>query len=213
MGIFATLFSKVFKAEPFRSEVLDDLAERLKVTKILRREKIDRYYKARFLMQGGLASFDRVVFDAKYLEILLPDELEAVTAHEFTHLNQRHGRKRFWRLPMPALIIAVITVFLTYSSFGNYLLSILIGGVVTFCSMIVLLFLNAKWQRQQEMECDLSSVKIDKGEAMISALVKISSLRTKSSLDIKLSKSLPQSYPTFEERIKKNTGSTGRPKD
>src|SRR3972149_9783404 len=90
LGILAALFSRLFKAEPFTSESLDKLAETMRVTKVLKRNKLDRYYKSRFLMQGGGASFDRVVFDAKYLEMLLPDELLAVASHEFAHLNLRH---------------------------------------------------------------------------------------------------------------------------
>ncbi len=200
MGILAALYSRLFKAEPFTSEALDNLAETMNVTKILKRKKSDRYYKSHFLMQGGGASFDRVVFDAIYLERLLPDELLAVASHEFTHLNNRHGRKRVLRLFMPALIIGVITtIFL--GSLGNYFSSILTGAIVTLCGMIALAFLNAEWQRQQEIECDLSSLKINKGPAMISALVKISSLRPKSDMEIKLKKIIPQTYPTFEQRI------------
>ena len=202
MGIAATLYSRLFKAEPFTSEALDNLAKTMKVTKILKRDKLDRYYKSRFLMQGGGASFDRVIFDARYLEMLLPDELLAVASHEFTHLNQRHGRKRVWRLLMPALIIgAITTIFLGYYGLENYFSSILMGVIVTFCGMIALAFLNAKWQRQQEIDGDLGSLKIDKGPAMMSALDKISSLRPKGDMEIKLAKIIPQTYPTFEQRI------------
>jgi Zn-dependent protease with chaperone function len=191
----------LFKAEPFTSESLDGLAGEMKVSKILKKTKLDRYYRSHFLMQGCVASFDRVVFDGRYLDMLLPDELLAVTAHEFTHLNQRHGWKRFARLHMPALFIGALTVLLGYYSWANYVSSLLAGLVVTFFSMIVLSFFNAKWQRQQETDCDLSSLKIDKGQAMMSALAKMSSIRPRGSLDIKLAKFLPQSYPTFEQRI------------
>jgi Zn-dependent protease with chaperone function len=201
LGFFGYLFSRLFKAEPFTSESLDGLAEAMKVSKILKRDKFDRYYRSRFLMQGCVASFDRVVFDGRYLDMLLPDELLAVTAHEFTHLNQRHGWKRFVRLLMPALIIGALTVLLGYYSWVNYVSSLVAGLVVTFSSMIALSFFNAKWQRQQETDCDLSSLKIDKGEAMMSALAKMSSIRPRGCLDIKLAKFLPQSYPTFEQRI------------
>ncbi len=201
LGFLGSIFSSLFKAEPFTSESLDNLAEIMGVSKILKRKKLDRYYRSRFLMQGSVASFDRVVFDNRYLGMLLPDEFLAVTAHEFTHLKQRHGLKRFARLHLPALIIGGITILLGYYSWGNYVSSILAGLIVTFGCMMVLSFLNAKWQRQQEIECDLSSLKIGKGDAMISALAKMSSIRPRSSLDIKLAKILPQAYPTFEQRI------------
>ena len=41
----------------------------MQVTKILKKDKLDRYYKMRLLV-GGMSSFDRVFFDANYLALL-----------------------------------------------------------------------------------------------------------------------------------------------
>jgi Zn-dependent protease with chaperone function len=199
LGVLAIIISRLFGADPFTSESLDNLAQKMNVTKILRKPKQDRYYKRNPVMQGGLASFDRIFFDAKYLEMLLPDELLAVAAHEFTHLNERHGIKRFWRLLMPALVIGAITFLLFNYSWGNYITSGLTSVIVTFCGIINLFVFNTNWERQQEIECDLSSVKNGNGDAIISALMKLSSIRPRNNIDIKLAKIIP--YPSLEQRI------------
>jgi Zn-dependent protease with chaperone function len=117
LGILGSILSRLFKAKPFQSESLDQLAEVMKVIKILKKNNLDRYYNAPFLRQGGMASSGRLFFDAKYLEKLLPDEKLAVAAHEFTHLNRRHGLKKFVRLQLPAMILGAIIVVLAFSDF------------------------------------------------------------------------------------------------
>jgi Zn-dependent protease with chaperone function len=210
LGIISWLIMKASKGKPFQSESLDALAETMHVTKILRKSKLDRYYKTQ-TVRGGLSSFDRIFFDAKYFDILLPEEVLAVGAHEFTHLNQRHGLKRFWRMLAPALIIGAvvgISVFFNHAlidvvpffiNLGLVLSSFAAGLFVTFCCMIVGLYVNAKWLRQQETECDLSSVKLVNGEAMISALIKLNNLRPRKMT--RFDRLLPQLYPTLEQRI------------
>jgi Zn-dependent protease with chaperone function len=89
----------------------------MKVTKILKKNNLDRYYNAPFLRQGGVVSSGRLFFDAKYLEKLLPDEVQAVAVHEFTHLNRRDGLKKFVRLQLPAMIIGAIMGVLAFSNF------------------------------------------------------------------------------------------------
>ncbi len=76
--------TRLFKAKPFESESLDQVAEAMKVTKILKKSNLDRYYNAHFSLPGVLAFSGRVFFDSKYLGSLLPDEMLALGAHEFT---------------------------------------------------------------------------------------------------------------------------------
>jgi Zn-dependent protease with chaperone function len=61
------------------------------------------------------------------------------------------------------------------------------------------LYVNAKWLRQQETECDLSSVKFLNGEAMISALIKLNNLRLTKMMRIE--RLLHRLYPTLEQII------------
>ena len=181
----------------------------MQVTKILKKDRLDRYYKMRLLV-GGMSSFDRVFFDANYLALLSPDEVVAVGAHEFTHLNRRHGIKKFCRLIMPALMTGVVIgslVFFNFShinalllvNFGKTTSSLLAAILSSFLAYVGCLYVNAKWFRQQEKTCDLSAVKISHGKAMISALIKLNNLRPRKKT--RLEQLLPKLYPTFEERI------------
>jgi Zn-dependent protease with chaperone function len=211
VGIFRALISWLLKASPFPSESLDNLAEIMQVTKVLKISKLDRYYKVRFLQVGGMAFLDRVFFDAKYLETLLAEEVLAVGAHEFTHLNQRQGIKKFWRLLVPALLIGAIIGALVFFNFafidpvsffnnwGKVLSSLFAAVFSSFFALIAGFYVNAKWLRQQETECDLSSVKFLNGEPMISALIKLNNLRPKKMM--RLERLLPRLYPTLEQRI------------
>ena len=211
MGLISWLITKASKDIPFQSEPLDDLAEVMQVTKILKKSKLDRYYRVRSLLQGGMAFLDRIFFDAKYLEALLPDEVLAVGAHEFNHLNQRHGIKKFLRLILPPTIIGAIVGLIVFFNFAlidyipfvknlGKIASILLTGLLScFISYMAGLYVNAKWCRQQETECDLSSVKYLNSEAMASALIKFNNLRhRKMTL---LDRLLPRLYPTLEQRI------------
>jgi hypothetical protein len=58
VGIISALISRVLKASPFPSESLDKLAEIMQVTKVLKINKLDRYYKVR-LRVGGMAFLGR----------------------------------------------------------------------------------------------------------------------------------------------------------
>ncbi len=211
LGIFSFLIVRLLKAKSFQSESLDELAEAMQVNKILKRSKLDRYYRARFLLQGGMAFSDRIFFDAKYLETLLPDEVLAVGAHEFTHLNQRHGIKKFLRLILPPLIIGIIVgliIFFNFALIGSILFvkdwgkieSIILTGFLSFfIAYLAGLYINAKWCRQQETNCDLSSVKFLKSDVMLSSLIKLNNLRPRKMA--LLDRLLPKLYPTLEQRI------------
>jgi Zn-dependent protease with chaperone function len=210
LGIFGSIVSRLFKAKPFQIESLDQLAEVMKVAKILKKNKLDRYYNASFLRQGGMASSGRVFFDAKYLEMLLPGEVLAVAAHEFTHLNRRHGLKKFVRLSLPAILIGtlfgvfvlfnfgLIASFPIFSNLGKVESCLGLGVFSVLAAMIASSFVNAKWLRQQETDCDLSSVEFLNGESMVSALIKLNEIRPMRFE----SRLIPKLYPTLEERIR-----------
>lgn len=210
MGLISWLITRASKDIPFQSEPLDDLAEVMQVTKILKKSKLDRYYRVHSLLLGGMAFLDRIFFDGKYLETLLPDELLAVGAHEFTHLNQRHGIKKFFRLILPPIIIGVVVGSIVFSNFkliarfpfivdlGKVEDGLLIVLLSCFVAYLAGLYVNAKWCRQQETDCDLSSVKYLNSEAMASALIKLNNLRPRK-LTL-LDRLLPRLYPTLEQR-------------
>jgi Zn-dependent protease with chaperone function len=211
MGIISVFLSRLLKASPFPSESLDNLADAMQVTKILRAKKLERYYNVGFLAVGGMAFLDRIFFDNRFLQVLLPDELLAVAAHEFTHLGKKHGTKKFFRLTVPAAIVGILMgllVFFNFSIFtpipvvgslGNIVFGLLSAIFFGFFAIVAGLYINAKWLRQQETECDLSSVKYLNGEPMIQALIKLNNLRPRRMP--RLERWLPKVYPTIEQRI------------
>ena len=211
MGIISAFLSRILKASSFQSESLDKLANAMQVTKILRAKKLERYFNVGFLAVGGMAFLDRIFFDSRFLQVLLPDELLAVAAHEFTHLKKKHGTKKFFRLTIPAAIVGILMglfVFFNFSivtpipvvgSLGNIIFGLLAAIFFGFFTLVAGLFINAKWLRQQETECDLSSVKFLNGEPMIQALIKLNNLRPRRMP--RLERWLPKVYPTIEQRI------------
>lgn len=167
----------------------------MQTNEILKREKLERYFRVKSHPQGAIAFFNAIIFDSKFLDALLPEELLAVGAHEFNHMIEGHGVKRLARVVcIPAAISALtVPIFVLYSS--------PVG--VSFFLLFALwasLYLNANWLRQQETQCDLCAVKYADGEALISALIKHRKLRPRKAnrLEVKL---LPKTYPTLEQRI------------
>ena len=183
----------------------------MQVTKILRVDKFERYFNVGFLAVGGMAFLDRIFFDNAYLGTLSPEELLAVGAHEFTHLKKRHGTKKFFRLTVPAAIAGFLIGFFAFSHFASIDSIPLVGSLgknafslfsafsFGFLALVSGLYVNAKWLRQLETECDLSSVKFLNGEPMISALIKLNNLRPRR--NTRLERLLPKVYPTIEHRI------------
>ena len=154
----------------------------MQTTKILKRGKLKRYYKSKSFDRYCVTYVDTIVFDKKYYDLLLPEELQAIGAHEFTHLNNGHESKRFIRAYFPPILLAIITLlgfFITnfgkistiafFNSLGGILM-ILFFPWLFIIPILISLVINAKWFRQQEIECDLSAVKFANGEALISAL-------------------------------------------
>jgi len=184
----------------------------MQATEILKRGKMQRYYNVRFLQAGCLSYPDAVFFDAKYLDMLLPEELLAVGAHEFNHIIEKHGIRRFVRTIVPAVAIAALVGFLAFgnnelvrllpfsSNLEKSLSSLLIATLSYLLLFIASFYFNAKWLRQQETQSDLSAVNFANGEALISALTKLKKIRPKkvSRLESRL---LPKTYPTIEQRI------------
>jgi Zn-dependent protease with chaperone function len=209
LGTISWLITRAKKDKVFQSESLDNLAEVMQVTKILKKSKSDRYYKTH-TVQGGLAFLDRVFFDTKYFEPLLPDEILAVGAHEFTHINSEHAKKKVCRLLLPAIIIGSIIALIVFSNFalfsspfnmfGKNISSAMAGVFSCFIALICSFYLNAKWLRQQETDCDLSSVKFLNNGPMASALIKLSNLYPKKTTP--LDRFFPKLYPSLEQRIR-----------
>ena len=181
------------------------------ITKFSKINKLEGYYSVRFLSAGGMAFLDRVFFDSNYLEILLPDELQAVAVHEFTHLKNRHGTKKFFRLTVPMVAVGAFVglfFFFNFISIGTFPLISNLGKVATslfaalffgFLGLFAALHVNAEWLRSRETECDLSTIKYLNGTPMILAMIKLNNIRQRRIT--RIDKLIPKIYPTIEQRI------------
>jgi Zn-dependent protease with chaperone function len=128
--------------------------------------------------------------------MLSTEEVLAIGAHEFNHIAKRHIAKRLPRTVLPAAVLAVVVGYLFFISSASFLL--IASAVVLsflfflFCSYYV----NAKWFRKQETESDLRAAEFVGAAAMISALARLSPQKTNW-----LSKLMPHTHPTIEQRI------------
>ena len=93
----------------------------------------------------------------------------------------------------------MLAVVIGYLFFINSYSFLFIGSAVVLSFFFFLFgsyYVNAKWFRKQETESDLSAVEFVNGAAMISALARLRPKKTSW-----LSKLIPHTHPTIEERI------------
>lgn len=212
MGIISSIMVKLLRAQPFESEDLDELAETMKAAPILKRDRFHRYYESRFLPFACVAYSDALVFNFSYYQALLPEEILAVGAHEFNHIAKNHAIKRLPRTFLPAAILAVLIGYLfsvnsaltnNFQLFFTFDRSLVIAFSVIFSMLFFLtisFYVNSKWLRSQETECDLSAMEFVNGNSIISALGKLRPNKN-SGWRAKLFKLMPHTHPTIEERI------------
>jgi Zn-dependent protease with chaperone function len=179
------------------------------VSKILKKGKLERYYKVPTLNRRCTVSCNRIFLDTNYFNMLLPEELLAVGAHEFNHINKNHNVRRFSRIIFPSSVYTIIILVILANvnikiiPLSHGLVGIIILFAIALSPLFVLIaffYINAEWLRQQETECDLSAVKFVSGEAMISALLKLKKLdrNEKKLSDLPLA---PKLYPSHKQRI------------
>ncbi|MDG6219813.1 MAG: hypothetical protein QCI00_10325, partial [Candidatus Thermoplasmatota archaeon] len=85
MGFMSFIYTRMLRAKPFQSDSFDQLAKTMNVTKILKKEKMNRYYNRPKSIRGCEAFFDVIIFDARYYDSLSSEERLAIGAHEFNH--------------------------------------------------------------------------------------------------------------------------------
>ena len=196
MGLISSIMVRLLRAQPFEMQALDTLAERMKATSILKKDRFHRYYKSSILPIPCLAYSDALVFNSNYYQMLSSDEVLAIGAHEFNHIAKKHIAKRLPRTVLPAAVLAIVICYLFFINSAS-LLFIASGVVLSFLFFLFgSYYVNAKWFRKQETESDLSAVEFVNGAAMISALSRLRPQKTSW-----LSKLIPHTHPTIEQRI------------
>ena len=196
MGLISSIMVRLLRAQPFEMPSLDTLAESMKATSILKKDRLHRYYKSSILPIPCLAYSDALFFNSNYYQTLSTDEVLAIGAHEFNHIAKRHVAKRLPRTVLPAGVLAVVIGYLFFINSASFLF--IASGVVLFFLFFLFgsYYVNAKWFRKQETESDLSAVEFVNGAAMISALSRLRLQKT-----TWLSKLIPHTHPTVEQRI------------
>jgi len=196
MGLISSIMVRLLRAQPFEMQALDTLAERMKATSILKKDRFHRYYKSSILPIPCLAYSDALVFNSNYYQMLSSDEVLAIGAHEFNHIAKKHIAKRLPRTVLPAAVLAIVICYLFFINSAS-LLFIASGVVLSFLFFLFgSYYVNAKWFRKQETESDLSAVEFVNGAAMISALSRLRPQKTSWP-----SKLIPHTHPTIEQRI------------
>jgi len=196
MGLISSVIVRLLRAQPFEMQELDTIAESMKATSILKKDKFHRYYKSSILPIPCLAYSDALVFNSNYYQMLSPDEVLAIGAHEFNHIAKRHISKRLPRTVLPAAVLAVLIGYLFFINSASFLFIASGVGLSFFFFLFGSYYVNAKWFRKQETESDLRAVELVNGAAMISALARLHPQKTSW-----LSKLIPHTHPTIEQRI------------
>ncbi|HUK85302.1 MAG TPA: M48 family metalloprotease [Candidatus Acidoferrum sp.] len=196
MGLISSIMVRLLRAHPFEMQSLDTLAESMKATSILKEDRFHRYYKSSILPIPCLAYSDALVFNSNYYQMLSPDEVLAVGAHEFNHIAKKHIAKRLPRTVLPAAVLAVVMGYLFFIKSYSFLFIESAVVLSFFFFLFGSYYVNAKWFRKQETESDLSAVEFVNGAATISALSRLGPQKISW-----LSKLMPHTHPTMEQRI------------
>ena len=196
MGLISSIMVRLLRAQPFEMQALDTLAETMNATSILKKDKFHRYYKSSILPIPCLAYSDALVFNSNYYQMLSPDEVLAIGAHEFNHIAKRHIAKRLPRTVLPAAVLAVVIGYLFFINSGSFLFIASAVVLSFFFFLFCSYYINAKWFRKQETESDLSAAEFVNGPAMISALARLRPQKT-----VWFFKLMPHMHPTIEQRI------------
>jgi hypothetical protein len=197
MGLISSIMVRLLRAEPFEMQALDTLAETMKATPILKKDRLHRYYKSSILPIPCLAYSDTLVFNSNYYQMLSNDEVLAIGAHEFNHIAKNHIAKRLPRTVLPSAVLAVVIGYLFFVNSASFLFIVSTVGLSFVFFLFGSYYVNAKWFRKQETESDFSAVEFVNGAAMISALSRLRPQKTSW-----LSKLIPHTHPTIEQRIK-----------
>ncbi len=207
----SSVLVKLFGAQSFESEALDQLATEMNVKTLLKKERNQRYYLSQTLPIPCISTPEAVIFNANFYSMLQPSEVLAITAHEFSHAVKKHTKRRLSQILLPAASIALIVGgLLATNLFSVSALSYLNGGLplvgAVLFSFVLMLFvfyhLNSSMLRRQETECDINALNYCPAEAMISVLAKTNALYVQSKWQANLNKVAPKTHPTTEQRIK-----------
>ena len=179
MGLLSSIMVPLLRTQPFEMQELDTLAENMQATSILKKDRFHRYYKSSILPIPCIAYSDALVFNSNYYQMLSPDEVLAIGAHEFNHIAKRHIVKRLPRTVLPAAVLAVLIGYLFFINSVSFLFIASAVIMSFFFFLFSSYYANAEWFRKQETESDLRAVEFANGAAMISALCETSSTKNK----------------------------------
>jgi len=195
------LRSRIFGRVAFASPEFDRLAERMGSLTYLDPDTRKRYYKID-RMKGAASYKRRVYFGARLFESLTEGERLALAAHEFSHLRNRDGRYRYWRITAPIELILLASVGLAFyqGSQAVWLALLLSFPLWGYALRAALMLSHAKALKAQELRCDQEAVKYTKAQDLLEGLKKSRAFMTPRELRSWGFKIASRTYPSDEER-------------
>ena len=121
MGLISSIMVRPLRAQPFEMQALDTIGDSMKATSILKKDRFHRYYKSSIFPIPCLAYSDTLVFNSNYYQMLSPDEVLAIDAHEFNHIAKKHIAKRLPRTVLPAAVLTVVIGYLFFINSYSFL--------------------------------------------------------------------------------------------
>jgi len=158
----------------------------------------------------GFGANKRVVFFDTLLKSLLPDEIEAVLAHELGHFKHGHVRKRLVLVSLGSLAaFAILGILIDaewfYSGLGvqniSYAAALLLFLLVTPYFTAVFQPFSSYWMRKHEFEADDYAAAQTDARNLIFALVKLYEENAASLTPDRLYSAYHDSHPPAPVRI------------
>lgn len=204
MSIGGLLLRLRFSAKPFRSGVLDSLAERMGVLPHMSADPGDRWFTGKNLM--AFSNLNRVVIGAPLMSRLTEAQMSAVAAHELVHVREGDSRYTQRRIDIPSAVLGVaFFLAMSFTIASGSILLILVAWLCGFFVWIVARVLLSDryraWRRATELRCDKVAASFVNPEDLIAALVIEEAMIPP---NIRRSRAYGRAatlYPTLAERI------------
>jgi STE24 endopeptidase len=161
---------------------------------------------------SGMGKVKNIVLYDTLMDLLTPNEITAVLAHEIGHYKLKHTFRNYLTQSIGALTFSITILLFLQPNFTAYLLPSDSNNLVNQVILIFLIFstlsfyptlLNLKTSRKYELEADLYASNLGYASDLISGLNKLSSHAKSNPLPHGLYVSLYYSHPPTKVRTER----------
>lgn len=158
----------------------------------------------------GFGRHKRIVFFDTLIENLVPEEVEAILAHELGHFKKKHILKMMIKSFSLSLISLWLLSYLMHSELFHHMhgtisnvsaVTLLLFSLVTSTYTFFFIPINSYFSRKNEFEADQFAAEFSNSKALISALLKLYKKNTSSLTTDPLYSAFYFSHPPAIERI------------